>query len=755
MKLINNELFYVKSSITYPPFKNGLYLEEYFLKYMTDNNKTHDNKNRLYIPALWTNFQIEGWFNNEKQNMQNSLDNYIKENPSENGYFTIIQHDDGSLLNLPENTIIYGACSGNIQIPLIYEDKNNTLNNQIKKKYNEKKILSSFVGTNTHFVRNICINKLSNLSDFHFIIKNNWSVDVEENLQQKFIENTINSKFALAPRGYGRSSFRFFEILKLGTIPIYVWDDIEWLPYKDIIDYKKLCISINISEIDNLPNILNEIDEIKYNDMIQYYNNIKENFELNYIVKYIMEDLEKISLCIPTMDRFDSFLSIYLDKYIEYLKQNLIDEIIINDENGNDYKKIQNKYKNIIKNNSKFKIFKNENRLGVFKNKLKVCSFASNKYIALIDSDNFANDEYFTNIKNYINNNKENLSKNFILSLCKLIDKNNNAIFNYENIKDKIIKKENIKENFHDIQVLLNTGNYIISKNIIDNIKFDDSSLEIISAYDVYYFNLLAFQQFPDFELHVLDDLKYLHCVHSGSIYSHRDSRSDSYLDNVLKKQYCELFIDNEKTSELNDFYKETVYLNDNFIKGWSTYYYGVFSKIINDNNFKIVAEVGIGYGCHAKQILKNTNIDYIYLIDPIKEYPNDAFSNDIMSKEAIIPGNNFNELHDLIINELKPWQDKYTLFRKPSLTINQQEISDGSLDCVFIDGANDYNNVYMDLEFWWKKIKIGGHLLGDDYWMNDVKKAVNNFSIKNNIKFDLLNKDNNSEYKIYHIIKK
>jgi hypothetical protein len=540
MKLINNELFYVKNSVTYPPFKNGLYLEEYFFKYMTDNNKTHDNKNRLYIPALWTNFQIERWFNNEKQNMQNSLNNYIKENPSENGYFTIVQYDDGPLLNLPENTIIYGACSGNIPIPLIYEDNNNTLNNEKKKKYNEKNILSSFVGTRTHFVRDICINKLSKLSDFHFIIKNNWTTDVEINLQKNFIENTINSKFALAPRGYGRSSFRFFEILKLGTIPIYVWDDIEWLPYKDIIDYKKLCISINISEIDNLPNILNEIDEIKYNNMIEYYYNIKEKFELNYIVKYIMGELN-ISLCIPTMDRFDDFLSNYLDKYIDYLNQNLIDEIIINDENGNDYDKIHNKYKNIIENNSKFKIFKNENRLGVFKNKLKVCSYASNEYIALIDSDNFANDEYFTKIRNYINNNKENLSKNFILSPSKLLDNNNHAFFNYEKIKNKIIKKENIKENFDDIQVLLNTGNFIINKKIIDNIIFDDSIMDIISGCDVYYFNLLAFQQFPDLELHVLDDLKYLHSLHSGSTYTNRDHRCDHYRNNILQNKYYEL----------------------------------------------------------------------------------------------------------------------------------------------------------------------------------------------------------------------
>ena len=41
IKLLPNNLFYVKNKDTYPPFKNGLYLEEleeYFLEYMKKNN---------------------------------------------------------------------------------------------------------------------------------------------------------------------------------------------------------------------------------------------------------------------------------------------------------------------------------------------------------------------------------------------------------------------------------------------------------------------------------------------------------------------------------------------------------------------------------------------------------------------------------------------------------------------------------------------------------------------------------------------
>ena len=53
------------------------------------------------------------------------------------------------------------------------------------------------------------------------------------------------------------------------------------------------------------------------------------------------------SLCIPTMERFDIFLSRYLPKY---LANEYINEIIITDENGNDIEKI----KLAFPDNSKF-----------------------------------------------------------------------------------------------------------------------------------------------------------------------------------------------------------------------------------------------------------------------------------------------------------------------------------------------------------------------------------------------------------------
>jgi len=290
--MIKNNKFYCRNKEVYPPFKNGLYLEEYFLKkWSEDNHKTK----RKYIPVLWTNFQIESWFNNKRHQMQNSLNDWVEKNPSNDGYFIVVQHDLGALLRLPENTITYGACSGTIPIPLIYQDINNILENIPKKSFSQKNILCSFIGSITcngvkPVVRPHMNKVLSNNKNFKLINSGGWTTNVKKKNQMLFINETINSKFGLAPRGFGRSSFRFFEILLLGSIPVYIWNDIEWLPFKDIIDYKKLCISIHISKINTLEEILLSITEEKYNEILCYYNEIKHLFKLEGMYNKIIAE---------------------------------------------------------------------------------------------------------------------------------------------------------------------------------------------------------------------------------------------------------------------------------------------------------------------------------------------------------------------------------------------------------------------------------------------------------------------------------
>lgn len=223
------------------------------------------------------------------------------------------------------------------------------------------------------------------------------------------------------------------------------------------------------------------------------------------------------TLCIPTMDRFDNFLSKNLPKY---LTNELISEIIITDENGNDVNKIKNTF-----SNDKLKLFINEQRLGPFSNKISACSKASNEWIVLIDSDNFADNNYFLVAKKYIDDNIRE-EKNIILapSFAK-------PNFNYSHLAGFIYKKGNFHNNknlesslintsYSPSTTLMNTGNYIINKYLIDNLNLSNETenIKMSSACDVIYFNTLLFEQL-DLNLHVVTNLEYEHVVHNGSVY--------------------------------------------------------------------------------------------------------------------------------------------------------------------------------------------------------------------------------------------
>jgi hypothetical protein len=215
------------------------------------------------------------------------------------------------------------------------------------------------------------------------------------------------------------------------------------------------------------------------------------------------------SLCIPTMNRYDNFLSKNIPKY---LNNSLIEEIIISYENGEDYEKIRNSF-----NNPKLKLFKNDNVLGPFLNKLQACKKAKNSWIALIDSDNFADEDYFIKIKKYIDSN--NVKQNSIIHPDYGI-----PIFNFKKLSGLTLNKNTLStikvidmKNSNNLDHLLNIGNYVLNKYLIDNLKLDDEygNIKKTSACDVVYINTLFMEQL-DVNIHIIDS-SYYHTIHDDN----------------------------------------------------------------------------------------------------------------------------------------------------------------------------------------------------------------------------------------------
>lgn len=224
------------------------------------------------------------------------------------------------------------------------------------------------------------------------------------------------------------------------------------------------------------------------------------------------------SLCIPTIDRFDEFLDDYLQVYIDYKKSGIIDEIIICDENGNDYDKIMEKYNNNIPD-SMIRVYKNETILGAFKNKMKVVSLATpGNFVALIDSDNFVDETYFNTAREFIKSHNISPMDNVVLSPYHTVS---DFEFDFSQFVNQRIDRYKAREHscnqrFH---MLLNNGNYIITKCVYEKLVYCEELVKQAGPHDVIYKHLISFQQIPDYCIYVVDKMKYVHLVHINSLY--------------------------------------------------------------------------------------------------------------------------------------------------------------------------------------------------------------------------------------------
>lgn len=266
---------------TYPPYHVGKYIEEYYAEYALNNPA---KTNRQFLDVSWTNhYMISGGRERIQQEI-NKLDFDKK-------YYLVCQGDDTPChTNLPKNTRVYSAggiykSSNLVKIPLICSSLNlDPVSLQ------DKKILSSFIGSDTHEYRKILINESQKDNRIFGIIKP-WSIIVPENQFQIYKNVSLRSKFVFCPRGNAPASFRLYEAMQFSAIPIYFSDE-YYLPYENKIDWNKLCIFSNPQNLKNTLNYIQNMTDNEYIDRVKYIHETYKNyFTLEATCKKINEDL--------------------------------------------------------------------------------------------------------------------------------------------------------------------------------------------------------------------------------------------------------------------------------------------------------------------------------------------------------------------------------------------------------------------------------------------------------------------------------
>lgn len=72
-----------------------------------------------------------------------------------------------------------------------------------------------------------------------------------ERVRREYVTNTVESDYVLCARGVGNWSFRLYETLSLGRIPVFIDTDCV-LPVEDHIDWRSLCVWVDRTEIGHI-----------------------------------------------------------------------------------------------------------------------------------------------------------------------------------------------------------------------------------------------------------------------------------------------------------------------------------------------------------------------------------------------------------------------------------------------------------------------------------------------------------------------
>ena len=266
----------------YPPYHVGEYIEDYFYKKFIEENPCLD---RDYIAISWTTLYCE----NKDPEIQKFLDSLDRSKK----YFTVCQHDDAPKHSLPPNTLIFSLSQSHrnsknlnpIPIPATCSSV------PLPKETYNKDIFASFVGSITHPIRIELYNLCTTQSNYYFSGQQ-WNPAIQQSKLDEFITITSRSKFALCPRGYGNTSFRMYEAMQLGAVPVYISDDF-FLPWSDELNWNEFCIIIDSKNLNQLPSILNSIPEEKINEMADKAKQVySEYFTLDGTYKNIVKRLK-------------------------------------------------------------------------------------------------------------------------------------------------------------------------------------------------------------------------------------------------------------------------------------------------------------------------------------------------------------------------------------------------------------------------------------------------------------------------------
>ena len=104
------------------------------------------------------------------------------------------------------------------------------------------------------------------------------------------------TKFNLAPRGFGRTSYRLAEIIQIGRIPVYIYDDASWLPYEGTeLALSTFGFSGRMGFLSKVVSVMKNLSDADYYERMRKLKEVREHFTyagvISQIEKFILDPL--------------------------------------------------------------------------------------------------------------------------------------------------------------------------------------------------------------------------------------------------------------------------------------------------------------------------------------------------------------------------------------------------------------------------------------------------------------------------------
>jgi hypothetical protein len=237
------------------PFENYTIFEEWVSKrFIPDFN------GRDYLRINWTSYHVNNNYGNDPI-ARRKLQGYVDSLPRDKTYWTICQYDDGVLVDFKDLDVLVFNMSKKegIEIPLLCMPHSYQWDGI-------KNIYASFIGTNTHPIRENVFN----------IQNPDYYISKEQHDVNRFCDVISHSIFGLCPRGYGLNSFRIAECLQYETIPVYISDEFVNCFNANFEDYG---VIIEAKDAHRIVPILNSVSDI---EIVEKQLKIKEIYNKYY-----------------------------------------------------------------------------------------------------------------------------------------------------------------------------------------------------------------------------------------------------------------------------------------------------------------------------------------------------------------------------------------------------------------------------------------------------------------------------------------